>query len=511
MKTYTSKLISLLFLVAASIFSVACTSVATKLTESGNLAEKSLNFIAANEAYLSALESNPKQEEARQGLNRTIKNSYDQQLANIISLEKERRYLEANRALENLEQMVLRASVFIQMPFQTADFKQKISNNKFAYSERIVGDAEQSFQGGDYEQAVKNFRQAIEISPERREALAPRIAESHYLDAKKNLKLKKYRVASDLFLSAESVLPSYKDSKEIASKVLFELGEYFLQKKECRVAERDLRKAIELNPSLPKASEKFDAARKCSIVRVAFIEFNDKGIQQIAGMRAGQAIFVAVLSNLQSKKSEFLEIYDRERLADLISERELRRLDSFEGGRLPNLKGVDALLFGKITQALERLPTQSSSANVTGSYGRSVEVPYIDKNGKWQSRYEYRNFPYSYRVTTAQSSAKISGSFSFVRPTDGKLILSKVFNEEEVDRIQYTKGFISQHTLNSSDLTEDARKLSEARQEVLDTSVLAQKIVDRIASMVASEIIEKFDKPSKVTDPSSLRLSGVKI
>ena len=307
------------------------------------------------------------------------------------------------------------------------------------------------------------------------------------------------------------MLPSYKDSKEIASKVLFELGEYFLEKKECRVAERDLRKAIELNPSLPKASEKFDAARKCSIVRVAFIEFNDKGIQQIAGMRAGQAIFVAVLSSLQSKKSEFLEIYDRERLADLISERELRRLDSFEGGRLPNLKGVDALLFGKITQALERLPTQSSSANVTGSYGRSVEVPYIDKNGKWQSKYEYRNFPYSYRVTTAQSSAKISGSFSFVRPTDGKLILSKVFNEEEVDRIQYTKGFISQHTLNSSDLTEDARKLSEARQEVLDTSVLAQKIVDRIASMVASEIIEKFDEPSKVTDPSSLRLSGVKI
>ena len=125
MKTYIIKLISLLLLVAASIFSVACTSVATKMTESGNLAEKSLNFIAANEAYLSALENNPKQEEARQGLNRTIKNSYDQQLANIISLEKERRFLEANRALENLERMILRASVFIQMPFQTADFKQR--------------------------------------------------------------------------------------------------------------------------------------------------------------------------------------------------------------------------------------------------------------------------------------------------------------------------------------------------------------------------------------------------
>ena len=92
-KTQIKKLLLPLLLLAVAILSVACTSVATKQTESGNLAEKSQNFIVANEAYLSALRINPKQEEARQGLNRTITNSYDLQLAIIISLEKEQRYL----------------------------------------------------------------------------------------------------------------------------------------------------------------------------------------------------------------------------------------------------------------------------------------------------------------------------------------------------------------------------------------------------------------------------------
>jgi len=510
-KTQINKLLLPILLLAVAILSVACTSVATKQTESGNLAEKSQNFIVANEAYLSALRINPKQEEARQGLNRTITNSYDLQLANIISLEKEQRYLEANRALQDLEQMVSRASVFVPIPFKTANFKEKISANKFAYTKTIVDGAEKSFQNADYEQAVKGFHQAIENSPEMREGLIPRIAEAYYLDAKKNLKLKKYRIASDLFLNAESVATGFKDSKEIASKILFELGDYFLSKEECRVAESDLRKAIELNPSLPKVNEKLDSARKCSIVRVAFIQFNDDGIPQIAGMRVGQAIFASVLSDLQAKKSEFLEIYDREKLADLISEQEIRRLNSFEGGKVPNLKGVDVLLFGKVTQALERLPTQSDSDNVVGTYGRSLQVPFIDVNGKWQTRYEYRNFPYSYRVTTAQSSAKVSGSFSFIRPADGRLITSKAFNEEKIDRIQYTKSFLAQHTLNSADLSEDARRLSAGRQEVLDTSVLAQEIINRIANMVASEIIQKLDKPNRVSDPSSLKLLGVKM
>ncbi len=198
--------------------------------------------------------------------------------------------------------------------------------------------------------------------------------------------------AVDYTKDLEDTRIAFEKSKEEAAAMHYTKGrelENSESKSELRRCAKHFRWANEYAPDYRDATERYENAKKLATTRMGVNKFEMSASSEYGDVAA--RLTEQLLSNLATKarKLEFFEVMDRDQLDEVIREQELSLsglLDESTTADIGEIKGVDVILVGNIT---ESIVDRQESGPSEKSYTKEVvlrKVKYTDDDGKEKTR-----------------------------------------------------------------------------------------------------------------------------
>ena len=488
---------------------------AKSLVSQGDEALELGNYYTAALRYIEALHIKPTHSKALSRLMMVAKQAYEQKLM-IAEGYKARGNLEvALREYKELRNFLLELKHLNALNFVPIDIDEEIAHLKTGAAEAHYRAAERLLEQGLYRKAIKEYKKALKFVDPYKDSRR-KISECYYRIADGLVQEGSFREAVENYLNAETVTPGYKDARRKAAEVLYQLGLYFLSRGYCRNAYEEFSKVRGIISDYKDVAAKQAKAEQCATVKIAFARFDNPTGRTIAGMALGDFISDAIRAEVRANASKFVKFLDRDELGAILAEQKMAASGLVEGALIiGRLKGVQYLIFGKITQVYvshEGLRKMSKRAKCTYYY----TISYTDEKGKRKNRTVWKEGVASYDVYTDSRTISLSGSIKVIEVGSGEVKIYRQINSRVTDKIKYAENLRLLSSLEqllgySIEILEpdEFRKLKKARRELKDEDTMTRELIDEIASTVAAEILNTVDLTPDVSDPKTLPISWI--
>jgi len=479
---------------------------ASKIAKMGDNAAKKGNYYPAAISYLDALAKKPKSTKTLQKLAEVALPAYDQKLKLAEEYRSNGNLEGALREFKELQQFVERLRGYNALNFATIDFRNALSSVSESAAESRYQSAEGLFNGGSYARAIDEYRAALNLKSPYKDCL-DKISESYYRIGTANENSRSYRKAAEIFMKSCETVANYKDARQKAVTIYSALGNYFLDAGQYRKAFEDYSLARAVDPQFSDLATKLTQAKELATIRVAFVKFENPTGRNIAGMALGDVILENIRSKVQARASQFIKSLDRDELMAVAQEQRISEGQLGYDMNAPlKLTGVDYLVLGKLNQVRD-IRAGLSRDRVTGEYEYRYYVPYTDKNGKQKTRTEYVTENMTYDLFRDSIKLALGGAIKVIESKSGVTAINHQIMEEGGDEITYADSFQLAGRRNLDQVTFDSgtRELIDARRQLVDIGVIANKMINAIADTMANKILVALDQPPYVSDPVSLK------
>ncbi|ARA93177.1 hypothetical protein AWN76_008400 [Rhodothermaceae bacterium RA] len=485
---------------------VGCSGV-QKTIKQGDEAKEARQLYRAALYYLAALNKKPGHAEAASRLAVVAHPAYEEKLSLAEGYRDQGNLETALKEYEQLQRYLERLRRHNALQFVPINVEEAIASVRSGAAEQHYTRAEGLFSDGRYQQAIKAYEAALELTNPFRDS-KQKIAESYYRMAQVAAESGQYRLAADTYQKALEHISTYRDALQQAAAIYEGLGDYFLETGYCRNAYDDYVKARELGNTSSILQEKQAAAKACATLNVAFERLeNTTGRDLGLGMDLGDYIFENIKTKTLQQASPFVRLMDREQLSVLLREQQISESWLADvSAPQPHLEGVDYIIYGKLNQVyvdhdrLERTP-------VTFRYKYTYSVPYVDDEGRKKTRKETSEHTATANKYEAGVTIKLSGAIRVVDVQTGEVVVNHAIAEEIGDHIEYLGDRVqAQHDLNARNVSvpQEVIRLRNARTELQETDALAKALIDRIAGTFTNQILATIDVAAQVADPTSL-------
>ena len=478
---------------------------AAQAIKRGDALLETKDHYGASQEYLVALRHEGDNSKAKLKLCENAKLGYEQKLERAEVCEKAADHECALKNYNELSGFVGNVDSRGCLSFSTVNLKQKISEMKSGASEKYYKDAEEFFKAGNYSAAINKYKEALQHNNPYKDS-TEKIAESYYRTALNQEKQNDYRNAAGSYLNALNTVSSFKDAAIRATTIYEALADHYLSKKQCRNAYNDYTEVKKIDPQYEGIGEKIARAEECATTKIAFIKFENKTGRDLAGASLNDLIGEEIQAKLKSKASKFLRFMDREQLDAVFAEQNLGATSVTEDAySFKKLKGVDALIFGKLTQ-VNLVQTQPKSKRYKTNASKTYECTKYNKKGEPYADTCWKQIDVVYSEVSASVSLTMGGSFKVLKVSSGEQLVAPSFSTKKGDSIVYTTDF-SETLDNLSNIGNDSMKnLAGARQDLVGEDELMKKIVDEATTDAAAKILSKLDAEQVINDPVSLKL-----
>ena len=493
--------VRLLVLVFTVIVCIGC-SAAYQAVKRGNELLEMRNYYGAAQEYLTALNLERDNKDAKMKLCQISKQAYEQKLSLAENFEKTSDFESAMGHYSDLANFLDRVNSYNCLNFATINARVKITEMKSSSSEKYYKEAENLFAGEDYSNAISRYRDALRHNNPYKDSIE-KIAESYYRIARKFEAQKGFRNAAKNYVDANMTMKGYKDAVNKAADLYYSLGNYFLSKQLCRNAWNDFNEVTRIKPDFKNVNQKIKEAEACSVTKIAFIKFDNPTGKDIAGASMGDLIFDEIKSGMQKRASQFIRVMDREELETILSEQKLGMAGiTDEYAIFKRLKGVHYLIFGKLSQVYFNKPMQKQeSRQTTGT--KYYSCTQYDRKGRPYEASCPKNVNVYFKQISANINVSLTGSMKVLSVSTGEQVIYHNINVKKGDSVRYATDFsedISQIKIDSS-----ITALADARRDLTDEDRLMRAVVNNIANDMIRQILDKIDRPISVSDPVELK------
>ncbi|MBM4442988.1 MAG: hypothetical protein FJ027_21465 [Candidatus Rokubacteria bacterium] len=388
------------------------------------------------------------------------------------------------------------------------ELEERVRSVKAGDAERAYVEAEGHFTAKRYHDAIGSYRRALGFVANYKDA-SEKIAESHYRHGGDLLAARQYRAAAEAFKSAATERPGYKDAPLRAARLHTALGHYFLRNGHPRQALVEFQSAQALNPGLDGLAAAIDRARAEAIRRLAVAGISNRTGQNVAGIAIEDFIADEMYAALQKKKSQFIEMYERTRLNDILAEHKFTLSDLVDRQTVPGLgklRGVDYIVVGKITQVayrstgLQRRPLQTS-------YEEPVyqQVTEYDKKGKARTFNQlagHRTEHVRYEEVSWNTEVAFAGSISVFDVATGKLVASENFTERDAQGGRWADNLSQPNVM--SRLSKEVQQAFAASKGVVSGDAMAKRLIRTMVDRLVSAVVGAVDRTTSTPDPMEL-------
>lgn len=478
-------------------------SPASKAVKRGDEYLETRNYYSAAKEYINALSFDPTYEKAKTKLCEVSKQAYDQQLAIASNYERTSNHETALQSYTDISNFLDNVSNNKCLTFPAINVKNKITEMKSVTSEKYYKEAESFFNNVEYDAAISKYEEALKFNSPYKDC-TEKITESHYSLGVRCEKQKAYRDAAKKYLKANQVINGYKDATARATKIYYALGEYFLSMNQCRNAWNDFNEITLITPGYLNINDKLAKAEDCSVAKIAFARFDNPTGRNIAGSSIGDMVFDSIKAKLQGKSSRFLHFMEREELDSIFNEQSLGvKGITDEYSSFKKLKGVNYLIFGKLTQVNSTLSQpKTEQMKTTGSY--YVACVKYDRKGKPYDSTCSRNKEVYYSKNSQTASVSLTGSIKILSVLTGQQAIFHNISVKKSDNVSYANNFSDD--LSTVAVPDNVKTLANARQELADEDSLVKKIVEEIGDSMVKEILNKIDTAASLKDPETLKI-----
>ena len=476
-------------------------SAAYQAVKRGDELSQMKNYYGASQEYLTALNLERDNKDAKIKLCQISRQAYDQKLSIAENSEKTNDFESAMRQYSDLANFLDRINSYNCLNFAAINARAKIIEMRSSSSEKYYKEAESLFVGEDYSNAIQRYKDALRHNNPYKDSIE-KTAESYYRIARKFEAQRGFRNAAKNYENANIIIKGYKDAVNKAANLYYSLGEYFLSKQLCRNAWNDFNEVTRIKPDFKNVNEKIKEAEACAITKIAFIKFDNPTGRNIGGASMGDLVFDEIKSSLQKRASQFIRIMDRDELETVLSEQKLGMSGiTDEYSTFKRLKGVHYLIFGKLSQVYFNKPVQKQEnrqTTVTESYDcirYNKGKPY---NGSCS-----RDVNVHFRQISENISVSLTGSMKVLSVSSGEQVIYHNINVKKGDSVTYAADF-------SKDLSQirvgpAITALANARRDLTGEDSIMKSVVSAIANDMIRQILDKIDQAQSVTDPVELK------
>lgn len=477
---------------------------AAKAISRGDEMVQMKNYYGASQEYLTALNLERDNGEAKTKLCQIAAPAYEQEASVASNAENTSDYESALRHYRILSNFLDSVNLYNCASFPTVNVKQKIVEMQGASSEKYYKEAEGLFAAADYESAIAKYEDALSHNKPYKDC-SEKIAESYY---RKGMALEsngRYRDAANSYVNSNSTVSNYRDSSKKASALYCALGDYHYSKRAYRNAYNDYCEVSKIDPGYKNIDQKISDAETNAITKIAFIRFDNPSGRDIAGASVSDMIFDEMQSKLKGKASHFLKIIEREELDGILEEQRLGASGiSDEYSTFKKLKGVHYLVFGKLTQ-VNAVHPQPKVESFRTKGNEAYECTKYNKKGKAYQTTCYQDTMIQFSRVSDSISLTMSGSMKVLSVSTGENIIPYSISTKKKDSVVYATD-LSKDISNIS-VDDSFKELVSARRDLAEEDSLMKQIVTEISDVMVDKIITKIDVTPSVSDPTSFKLS----
>jgi tetratricopeptide (TPR) repeat protein len=316
----------------------------------------------------------------------------------------------------------------------------------------------------DWDNAVDIYRQITKISDVAKSIL-PQTDE----DTKAVVKFETKDVSSEL-----------ENAINKAAELHYNAGVNFENSSRSKDAAKEYTKALEFIPNYKDASERYEKMRTAAIKRVAIMTFENKsGKEQFGAI--GENISDQSISSAMSdnKNMEFLEFVTRDRLNELMSEKQLGQigqLDEKTASNAGKVLGIHSFVFGKVNSIAINTPPETKS---------DVQQNATLYDSKTKQNY---NVSAMVTVTTRKASATIKCTYQIIDVTKGTIVKSGTVEGIEEVIIKFGRFRGQESALNN----EYRNLCSQEEGYPPSEDVLVTNAIEKLSQKLATEVAGYF-------------------
>ncbi len=324
--------------------------------------------------------------------------------------------------------------------------------------------AKSSESRNDWDNAVDIYRQIAKIS-DIVKSILPQTDE----DTKTVVKFETKDVSSEL-----------ENAINKAAELHYNAGVNLENSSRSKDAAKEYTKALEFIPNYKDASERYEKMRNAAIKRVAIMTFENKsGKEQfgVIGENISDLTISAAMSD--SKNMEFLEFVTRDRLNELMAEKQLGQvgqLDEKTASNAGKVLGIHSFIFGKVNAVTINTPPETKSE--------------VQQNGKVWDKNTQKNYDVSaiVTVTTRKATATVKCTYQIIDVTRGTNLKSGTVDGTEEVVIKFGRFRGNEAALNN----EYSNLCSKEEEYPPSEDVLVTKAIETLSQKLATEVAGYF-------------------
>ena len=316
----------------------------------------------------------------------------------------------------------------------------------------------------DWDNAVSLYRQLKSIS-EIAQTIPPQTDE----DTKAVVKFETKDVSSELDNAINK-----------AAELHYNAGVNMENSSRSKDAAKEYTKALEYIPNYKDASERYEKMRTAAIKRVAIMTFENKsGKEQFGAI--GENISDQSISSAMSdsKNMEFLEFVTRDRLNELMAEKQLGQvgqLDEKTASNAGKVLGIHSFIFGKVNTVSINTPPETKT---------DVQQKATLYDSKSKQNYEVNAMV---TVTTRKASATVKCTYQIIDVSKGTIVKSGTVDGTEEVVLKFGRFRGQEAALNR-----EYRDICSREEEYPPSEdVLVTKAIEKLSEKLATDVAGYF-------------------
>ncbi|HAY34160.1 MAG TPA: hypothetical protein DCY06_08480 [Bacteroidetes bacterium] len=245
-------------------------------------------------------------------------------------------------------------------------------------------------------------------------------------------------------------------------------------------AAKEYTKALEYIPNYKDASERYEKMRTAAIKRVAIMTFENKSGKEhfgAIGENISDQSISAAMSD--SKNMEFLEFVTRDRLNELMGEKQLGevgQLDEKTASNAGKVLGIHSFVFGKVNTVSINTPPETKT---------DVQQKATLYDSKSKKNYDVSAMV---TVTTRKASATVKCTYQIIDVSKGTIVKSGTVDGTEDVVVKFGRFRGQEAALNN-----EYRNLCSKEEEYPPSEdVLVTKAIEKLSKKLATEVAGYF-------------------
>lgn len=452
------------------------------------MASRDKRYELALDYGLHHLKNNPQDRTAQELVEKVARKYYESQQAEISRIERlenwERMIAESEETFNKLHQLSNYAGIRFPTKTELDFLKSKMAFSNRKQAETLYLDAVEAFKQGTFERALSLFQEIEEYAPNYKDSgqyilrTKENLAEKKYQEGLLVYNNKQYESAIEKFNAALELVPNYKDAvqyldranKSLAfdayqkAQTLQKEGKYkealaqfqasqqyvpgfedvdvqihrttnqlvqsLSSQAESMEENGDLQQAyktyeevLHYQPENPDAQEKYNTLKEKLTVRLGVLPFQVQRLDYQFGAIAAEEIS----ASLAPKKSDFLELVDRDHLKQILEEQALAQTGIYDENKaveVGKLVGVNHIMAGQVTLVSSKY-APAIRTRKTGHYKQN----YLDSRGVKRTK----EIPFNYTHYKSVRTVVVQVSYRLIDVATSKIIDQQSFTKTETD------------------------------------------------------------------------------